>query len=74
MAQKRAQKIPLRKSENQNKTISFLHQIYVPFKTALYSDKILGDVWPESYEDAFPRDSMIMAADGWRAQKSELEF
>ena len=74
MAQKRPQKIPLRKSENQSKTISFLHQIYVPFKTASYSVKILGDIWPASYEDAFFGDRMMMAADGWQAPKGEQAF
>ena len=74
MAQKRPQKIPLRKSENQSKTISLLHQIYVPFKTASYSDKILGDIWPASYEDAFLGDRMMIAADGWQAPKGEQAF
>ena len=29
---------------------------------------------PEFYEDAFPGDSMMMAADGWRAPKGEWTF
>ena len=49
MAQKRSQKIPLRKSENQNKTILFLHQIYVQFKTASYTEEFRGDVWAQNF-------------------------